>query len=65
MVARSQQAKSWELRGDEPGAALARSRKKDLDEMVAGGLHVTPRYRELAEEGERLCFKVMTGKDLN
>jgi hypothetical protein len=37
----------------------------DLNEMMAGGLHVTPRYLELANWAERQCYKVVTGKDLN
>ncbi|MGC0389353.1 hypothetical protein [Bradyrhizobium sp. USDA 241] len=39
--------------------------QRDLDEMMAGGLHVTPRYLELADKAERQCYKIMTGKDLN
>ena len=39
--------------------------QRDLDEMMAGGLHVTPRYLEMANWAERQCYKVVTGKDLN
>jgi hypothetical protein len=39
--------------------------QRDLDEIMAGGLHVTPRYLELADKAERQCYKVVTGKDLD
>jgi hypothetical protein len=47
------------------GGGAAFLTQKDLDEMMAGGLHVTPRYWELADKAERQCYKVVTGKDLN
>jgi hypothetical protein len=36
-----------------------------LQEMVAGGLHMTPAYEELIKKSGSLCFKLITGKELN
>jgi hypothetical protein len=33
----------------------------DLDEIMQGGVHVTPRYWELARNAEAVCLKVVTG----
>jgi hypothetical protein len=35
---------------------------KDLQEMAQGGMHVTPRYRELAETAQTACEKAFTGQ---
>jgi hypothetical protein len=35
---------------------------KDLQEIAQGGLHVTPRYRELEDQAQTACEKVFTGQ---
>jgi len=35
---------------------------KDVQEMAQGGMHVTPRYRELAQTAETSCEKAFTGQ---
>jgi len=39
--------------------------QKDLDEMMAGGIHVTQSYWNLSDKAERQCYKGITGKDPN
>src|SRR5947209_6473531 len=34
---------------------------KDLDEVRRGGIHVTPRYRALADQFEAECLKIVNG----
>jgi hypothetical protein len=35
---------------------------KDLEEIAQGGVHVTPRYEELAQMAHANCLKAFTGK---
>jgi hypothetical protein len=35
---------------------------KDMQEIARGGIHVTPRYYELAQTAETACEKAITGQ---